>query len=122
MISWLLEFTDYHIELCTAPARISLNYCSFPYNPKTYSLNSPRTLRIYFIIQILPFLPSGLEDQLPLDHLWDLFCLLHLVGLLVPGYHVAPIKNKRAVIRKIHSTRYSQKIHLRKPVINFKLY
>lgn len=52
---------------------------------------------------MLPFLPLALEDQLFLDHLGDLFCLLHQVGLLDPEYHVAPIKN-RMVTRKSHST------------------
>lgn len=36
-----------------------------------------------------PFLPLGLEDQLCLGHLEDLFCLLHQVGLWDPGHHVA---------------------------------
>lgn len=57
------------------------NYSSFPYYSKTYPHNSPVTLRIYLIIQILPFPPLGLEDQLFLDRLEDLFCLLHQVGL-----------------------------------------
>lgn len=118
IISWLLQLTDYHTELRTAPASISHNYSSFPYYSKTYSGNSPTTIWIYFIIQILPFLPLGLEDQLFLDHLGDLVCLLHQGGLLDLEYHVAPIKNRKTVIGKSHSmSDYSQKIHLIKSAV-----
>lgn len=63
-------------------------------------MKTPMTLSTYLIIQILPVLPMDLEDQLFLGHLEDLFCLLHLVGLLAPEYHVAPIENRKLVSRK----------------------
>lgn len=78
---------------------------------------------MYFIIQILPFLPLGLEDRLSRGHLGDLFSLLHQLGLLDPEYHVAPVKNRRKFSERARvQGSYSQKLHLMKSVMNLKPY